>query len=180
MVFKLDPLDIELDFERRPYRLGDTIKATVTLIPNSDVEIRTASLSLMGQVRRTKVNTGWAMDLEGRAGDALQIRGQASRVPTQAIPSQTVTSEVFYSTQITLATSLRKDAESRHNVAFKLDPKLYKLQRLSQEAKRLRRNANRGLSIEPWWLEVQVDVVRGRDAIVRRQVEIIAPLKTST
>ena len=180
MVFKLDPLDIELDFERRPYRLGDTIKATVTLIPNSDVEIRTTSLSLMGQVRRTEVNTGWAMDLEGRAGDALQIRGQASMVPTQAIPSQTVTSEVFYSTQITLATSLRKDAESRREVALKLDPKLYKLQRLSQEAKRLRRNANRGLSIEPWWLEVQVDVVRGRDAIVRRQVEIIAPLKTST
>ena len=31
MVFNLDPLDIELDIERRPYRLGDTIKATVTL-----------------------------------------------------------------------------------------------------------------------------------------------------
>ena len=180
MVFSLDPLDISLDFERRPYRLGDTINATVTLIPKSDVEIRRASLSLMGQVRRTEVHTGWAMDLEGRPGDALQIRGQASRVPTQGIPSQTVSSEVFFSTQIMLATSLRKDAVNRHNVALRLDPKVQKLQRLSREAKRLRRDANRGLSIEPWWLEVGADVVRGRDATVRRQVEIIAPLKTTT
>ena len=34
MVFNLDPLDITLDFERRKYRLGETIAATVTLIPN--------------------------------------------------------------------------------------------------------------------------------------------------
>ena len=180
MVFNLDPLDISLDFERRPYRLGDTINATVTLIPNSDVEIRSASLSLMGQIRRTEVQTGWAMDMEGRPGDALQIRGQASRVPTQGIPSQTVSSEVFYSTRIMLTTTLRKDAVSRHDVALRLDPKLYKLRRLSQEAKRLQRDSNRGLSIEPWWLEAQVDVVRGRDATVRRQIEIIAPLKAIT
>ena len=66
MVYKLDPLDVSLDFERRPYRRGDTINATVTLIPNSDVEIRTASLSLMGQVRRTKVGMGrpWASTVE--------------------------------------------------------------------------------------------------------------------
>ena len=61
MVYKLDPLDVSLDFERRPYRRGNTIKAIVTLIPNSDVEIRTASLSLMGQVRRRCVapRLGW-------------------------------------------------------------------------------------------------------------------------
>ena len=180
MVFNLEPLDITLDIERRKYRLGDTIHATVTLIPNSDVEIRTASLSLMGQVRRTEVTTGWAMDLEGTAGYVIRMRGQASKVPTQRIPSQTVSTEDFFSTRFVVPNSLRKDAVSKHKVALKLDPKLYKLRKLSQEAKRLRRNANRGLSIEPWWLEVQVDVVRGRDATVRRQVEIIAPLKTST
>ena len=180
MVFNLEPLEIMLDFERRQYRLGETINATVTLIPNSDVEIRGASLSLMGQIRRTEVQTGWAMDMEGRPGDALQIRGQASRVPTQGIPSQPVSSEVFYSAQIVPTQPLRKDAVSRHDVALRLDPKLQKLKRLSQEAKRLQRDSNRGLSIEPWWLEAQVDVVRGRDAKVQRQVEIIAPLKTTT
>ncbi len=180
MVFNLEPLEIMLDFERRGYRLGDTINATVTLIPNSDVEIRGASLSLMGQIRRTEVQTGWAMDMEGRPGDALQIRGQASRVPTQGIPSQTVSSEVFYSAQIVPTQPLRKDAVSRHDVALRLAPNLRKLQNLSQEAKRLQRDSNRGLSIEPWWLEARADVVRGRDATVRRQIEIIAPLKTST
>ncbi len=180
MVFSLDPLDIDLDFERRKYRLGDTINATITLIPNSDVEIRTASLSLMAQVRRTEVSTGWAMDVEGRAGDAVQIRGDLSRVPTQAIPSQTVSTEDFFSKRFVVPNSLRKDVVSKHEVALKLDSKLYKLRRLSQEAKRLRRDANRGLSIEPWWLEVQVDVVRGRDAMARRQVEIVAALKATT
>ena len=180
MVFSLDPLDISLEFERRPYRLGDTINATVTLIPKSDVEIRRASLSLMGQVRRTEVHTGWAMDLEGRPGDTLQIRGQASRVPTQGIPSQSVSLEVFCSVQIVPTQPLRKDAVSRHNVALRLDPKLHKLQMLSREAERLRRDANRGLSIEPWWLEAEADVVRGRDATVRRQIEIIAPLKATS
>ena len=179
MVFNFDPLDITLDFERRPYRLGDTINATVTLIPNSDVEIRTASLSLAGQVRRTEVTTGWAMDIEGRAGDAVHIRGELSRVPTQAIPNQTVSTEDFFSKRFVVPNSLRKDVVSKHEVALKLDPKLYKLRRLSQEAKSLQRDANSSLSIDPWWLEVQVDVVRGRDAIVRRQVEIVAPLKTT-
>ena len=39
MVFSLEPLEIKLDFERRKYRLGDTINAAVTLIPTRDVEI---------------------------------------------------------------------------------------------------------------------------------------------
>ena len=176
MVFNLEPLDITLDFERKRYRLGDTIDATVTLITKSDVEIRSAYLYLMGQIRRTEVQTGWAMDMEGRPGDALQVRGQASRVPTKGIPSQTVSSEVFYSTRIVLTTTLRKDAVSRHDVALRLDPKLHKLRRLAQEAKRLQRDSSRGLSVEPWWLEARADVVRGRDATVRRQVELMAPI----
>ncbi len=180
MVFNLDPLDIDLDFERKRYRLGDTITATVTLTPNSDVAIRTASLSLMGQVRRTEVTTGWAMDVEGRAGDAVQIRGDLSRVPTQAIPSQTVSTEDFFSTRFVVPNSLRKDVVSKHGVALRLDPKLSKLQRLAREAKRLQSDANSGLSIEPWWLEARVDVAMGRDAIMRRQVEVVGALKATT
>ena len=179
MVFNFDPLAISLDFERRPYRLGDTINATVTLIPNSDVEIRTASLSLVGQVRRTEVTTGWAMDIEGRAGDAVHIRGELSRVPTQAIPNQTVSTEDFFSKRFVVPNSLRKDVVSRHEVPLELNPRLGKLQSLAGEAKSLQRDANSSLSIDPWWLEARVDIVMGRDARVRRQVEIVAPLKTT-
>jgi len=58
MVFNLEPLDISLDFERKPYRLGDTIKTTVTLTPLGGVRIREASLNLVAQVRRTEVKAG--------------------------------------------------------------------------------------------------------------------------
>ena len=180
MVFNFDPLKITLDFERRKYRLGDTINATVALIPGSDVEIRTASLSLMGQVRRTEVKMGRTMG----AGGASTLQGGVplrtnDYIPMQQHTDQKITTEVFYSAPIVLSASLQRDVASRHNVALKLDPRARKLQELAQEAEGLQRDANSSLSIEPWWLEVQVDVVMGRDAGVRRQVEIIAPLKTT-
>ena len=181
MVFNLDPLDISLDFERRKYRLGDTINATVTLIPNSDIEIRTASLSLVGQVRRTEVRMGRAMDMGGSAtlqgGNTFKT---TDYIPMQQHTDQKTSTEAFDSKPIMLTASLQKGVVSRHNVALRLDPRSRKLQELAQEAKGLQRDANNSLSIEPWWLEVQVDVVRGRDATLRRQVEIIAPLKATT
>ena len=61
MVFNLEPLDISLDFERKTYRLGDTIKANVTLTPLGGVRIREATLNLVAQVRQTEVKPGWAM-----------------------------------------------------------------------------------------------------------------------
>ena len=181
MVFNLDPLDIDLDFERRKYRLGDTINATVTLTPRSNVEVRRTSLSLMGQVRRTTVSMGRTMDM----GGSSTLQGGAFHKTTDYIPmqqstEQQISTEVFYSAPIVLSRSLRKDDVSRHDIALKLSPRLGKLQTLAREAKRLQRDANRGLSIEPWWLEARVDVVMGRDAMARRQVEIVGALKTTT
>ena len=170
MVYKLDPLDIALDFERRPYRLGDTIKATVSLIPNSDVEIRTASLSLMGQVRRTKVGMGRSMGING--GAALQ--GGNSFTSTDYIPMQQTTdqkksNEAFDSRPFLHTRSLRKGDVSRHNVALKIGPRV---QNLVREAKELQRDANSSLSIEPWWLEVKVDVAMGRDPMLRKEIDV--------
>ena len=58
MVYKLNPLVVRLDFERRMYRLDDTIKASVTLVPNGSVTVRCASLNLMVQTRHTEVRMG--------------------------------------------------------------------------------------------------------------------------
>ena len=185
MVFNLEPLDITLDFERRKYRLGDTINATVTLIPSRDTGIRGSSLSLMGQVRRTKVSTkSWGgKDCRHGGPSSLHrgnpLHGTPSYIPTAQQTEQQISTEVFYRAPIVNIASLREGDASKHDVALRLDPKLSKLQRLSREAMRLRQDANQGLSIEPWWLEARVDVIMGRDAIVRRRIEIIAPLKTT-
>ena len=185
MVFNFEPLDIKLDFERRKYRLGDTINATVTLIPSRDTGIRGSSLSLMGQVRRTKVSTKVGVGRVPYGGPSSLHRGNPlhgtpSYIPTAQQTEQEISTEVFYSAPIVAIESLREGDASKHDVALRLDPKLSKLQRLSREATRLRQDANQGLSIEPWWLEARVDVVMGRDAVARRRIEIIAPLKTTT
>ena len=182
MVLNLEPLDITLDFERRKYRLGDTIHATVTLTPRGNVEIRKASLSLMGQVRRTKGGMGRSMDMTmGLQSGRSTIQAGNPRVTTDYLPmeqhtEQEISTEVFYSTKIVLATSLRKDAVSRHNVTLRLDPKMPKLQRLAKEAKELKRDANSSLTIRPWWLEARLDVIMGRDAITRKEVQVAVSL----
>ena len=185
MVFNIEPIEIMLDFERRKYRLGDTINATITLIPSRDTNIRGSSLSLMGQVRRTKVSTRVGVGRIAYGGPSSLHRGNPlhgtpSYIPTAQQTEQQISTEVFYRATIVPAKSLREGDVSKHDMTLRLDPKLSKLQELAMEAEELQRDANSSLSIEPWWLEARVDVIMGRDAIVRRQVEIIAPLKTST
>ena len=164
MVFNRDHLDITLDFERRRYRLGDTINATVTLIPNSDVKVREASLNLMAQVRRTEVKAGWAHGMDGAPS-----RYNASRVPTRGTPVQTKSTEVGYSRSFLSSTSLHVDRPGRYNVALVLGPRLPRVVQLSKE---LELDTNSSLSIEQWWLEVQVDIVRGRDSMVREEINV--------
>ena len=181
MVFNLDPLDIDLDFERKRYRLGDTITATVTFMPKGNVEVRSAVLNLMGQVRRTKTSVGRTMGING--GAALQGGNSFTTtdyVPMQQQTEQQISTEVFGSAQIVLSGSLRKGEVSRHRVTLRLDQALWKLKSLSREAAMLQRDSNSGLSIEPWWLEARADVAMGRDAVVRRQVEVVGALKATT
>ena len=171
MVYKLDPLDISLDFELRPYRLGDTINATVTLTPRSNVEIREASLNLVAEVRRTGVRMGRTMG----AGGASALQGgvpirTTDYIPMQQTTEQKISTETCYSTEFLTSESLRKDDVNRRKVDLKIGPRLPKL---ALEAKELERDANSSLSIEQWWLEVQVDVAMGRDPSVREGIKVI-------
>lgn len=144
MVFNLDPLKITLDFERRTYRLGDTIHATVSFIPSRDVEIRKASLSIMAQVRRSRAGMGTTMGLTlGLESGASTIQGGVPHRTTDYLPmqqhtEQKITTEVFSSTPIVLTESLRKGIASRHNLALKLNPHSPWLRGLAKEAKELK------------------------------------------
>ncbi len=166
MVFNLEPLDISLDFERKTYRLGDTINATVTLTPLGGVRIREATLNLVAQVRQTEVKAGWAMGMDGAPAPG---RYNASGVPTRGTPVQTVSMEAGYSTVFLSSASLSVGRPGRYNVALELGPRLPRVVQLSKE---LERDANSSISIERWWLEVQVDVVRGRDQSRRREIGV--------
>ena len=170
MVFNLNPLDISLDFERRKYRLGDTISATVSLMPTGSVEIRKASLNLVAEVRRTQVKMGIPMSIDGSA----KIQGgnvftTTDYIPMQQNTEQKASTEICYSTQFLTSESLGKDNDSRHNVDLMIGPQLCKV---ALEARELERDANSSLSIEQWWLEAHVDVVWGPDWSVREKIQV--------
>ena len=170
MVFKLDPLDITLDFERWPYRLGDTINATVTLVPRGSIEIRKASLNLVAEVHRTGVKMGRTM---GMGGASTLLGGVPHRttdyIPMQQTTEQKISTETCYSTAFLTSESLRKGDVGRRKVDLNIGPGLPKI---VLEVKELERDANNSLSIEQWWLMVQVDVVRGRDQSRRREINV--------
>ena len=170
MVFKLNPLDISLDFERRPYRLGDTIGVTVCLMPTGKVEIRKAMLNLVAKVRRTEVRMGRAMDMGGSA--TLQggnVFTTTDYVPMQQSTEQKTSTEICYSSQFLTSESLGKGNDSRHKVDIKIGPHLPKV---VLEAKELERDANSSISIEQWWIEAHADVVRGPDWSVREKIQV--------
>ena len=57
MVSILFPVSIIFAFERRPYKLGETIDLTVELVPRRDIELREAGVDLVCEVRHTEVTT---------------------------------------------------------------------------------------------------------------------------
>ncbi len=170
MVFKLDPLDIMLDYERRPYRLGETINAVVTLMAKTDIKIRTASLNLVAEVRRTQAGAARTMDMGGAATlQGGQILKTTDYIPMQQNTQQTTSDETCYSVRFPASESLRQDETVRHSVDLLIGPELPKV---AIESKELERDANNSLSIEQWWLETQVDVVMGIDQSHRKKIDI--------
>ena len=170
MVFKLDPLEVTLEFKHKQYRLGDTVRATVTLVPSSDIVIRKASLNLVVEGRRTEASMGRTMGV----GGARDLQGGKAFVTTDYTPMQQTTeekayTEVCYREPFLVSTSLREGIPSRHDVALEIGPGL---PRPALEARELQRDANSSLSLERWWIEVKVDVARGRDPTVRHEIDV--------
>jgi len=106
----------------------------------------------------------------GMDGAPAPGRYNASEVPTRGTPVQTVSTELGYSTAFLSSASLSVGRPDTYKVALVLGPRLPRVVQLSKE---LERDANSSLTIERWWLEVQVDVVRGRDQCARKGIDVI-------
>ena len=91
MLYNLNPMDVRLTFARRPYLIDDTIRATVTLVPNGSVKIRSANLNLVAQARLTEVMKGKSTELRVyptaiASFHVRQVRGQAKNaISRQAV-----------------------------------------------------------------------------------------------
>ena len=55
MLSRLHPLGIEVNFEDRPYKLGETVSLTLELSPRRDIEVRQGRVELVCDMRYTDV-----------------------------------------------------------------------------------------------------------------------------
>ena len=49
MLHRMLPLELSLEFEPRPYTLGETIEAVVEMQPSADIQVRSGRLDLVDQ-----------------------------------------------------------------------------------------------------------------------------------
>ena len=169
MVYKTKPIDVLLEVENRSYRLGDSIDATVTLMPNGDVDIRKASLDLVLEERLTEVQMGRTMAMSG----AGTLQGGNLHTTTDYVSMQQSTSHksdsyVHSGTQFLGRTALKAGGQNEYRVALPVGSQPPK--RLAESKERVK-DANSSISFH-WRLVVEVDVVRGRNPKVQRKLDI--------
>jgi hypothetical protein len=169
MVYKTNPIDLLVEFDtQKKYRLGDTIDATITLMPNSGTNIRKASLDLVLEERFTEVSMGRSMG--GGGAGALQ-GGNAFKSTDYVAMQQTTSSKssafVHSSVQFLGGTALEA-GQSTYKVALPIKPSPPK--RLAESQERVK-DSNSSITFH-WRLEAKVDVVRGRNPKVQRKVNI--------
>lgn len=169
MVYKLDPIALLVEVDSRRYKLGDTIDATVTLMPNNDITVRKATVDLVLEERLTEVKMGRSMDMGGagtlQGGHALKT---TDYVPMQQSTSQKSDTYIHSSVQFLSETIFKSGGQDKYRI--ELQVKLNPPKRLA-EAKERVKDAQSSISFH-WSLVVEVDVARGRNPKVQRKIDI--------
>lgn len=166
---RLRPLDVNLDFDEGPYKLGDTIDLTIDLLPNSDVDVREGRVDLVCEERHTRKETGiymgsgGAMSIQG--GKPVQTTDYSAMRPRV---KETVESYVHSSIVFLEETRLKSGGSQKCQARLKILPA--PPQHL-EDAKAAVRDANSSWTFK-WRLVTTVNVVRGRDSRKQRTVKL--------
>ena len=163
MLHRLDPLDLDLDFDDRSYRLGETIDVRVEMTAKGRIAIRKAGVELVCDQKFAETYTVSGPGLYSNPGVAAPRPDISSQVGDERIESYVHSRKAFLS-DVTL-----ESGESRSlDVRLPIDP--YPPRRLD-DARALEDDAARSWSFG-WRLVVSVDVAGGRDASVERDVKV--------
>ena len=73
MVYKLRLMEIDLEFDKRPYNLGETIDVTVGLRPRSDTQIRGARVDLICEERYVQMASTFIPDTYSQMSTAGSV-----------------------------------------------------------------------------------------------------------
>ena len=155
MVSRLRPLNMELDFEDRPYGLGETINLRVTLVPGRDVDVREGRVDLVCEERWTETYT---VMVSTRFGGGT--RGAASSVPKVSSKQHRET-YVHSSVAFLSDTRLESGGARTYNSRLEISPEPPAHTGPQREQAKVK-----------WTLVASADVARGRDPKVRRPVKV--------
>ena len=155
MVSILFPMGINIAFEQRPYKLGETIHLTVELVPRCDIRVREVRVDLVCEIRRAKVTTVQIPPLPSYNPElpmAVPTSIAHKRVSDTYRDAYTQGSVGFLQRGL-----LRSGRTSRHNVGLKIQPELPTRQ-------------PDGMS---WKLVTTVDIAGARNITARRLVNVL-------
>lgn len=163
MMHRGNPLDLSLEFEARTYNLGDTIDVFVELQPNANVSVRSGRLDLVCEEHYTQRGVSFVPDFYATN---RVISGQTRHVAEDR-KEQFVHSAVQFMEETRLTGGATESRRVRLEVNNSTPPHF-------EESKALERDASSAWTFK-WTLVATVDVARGRDAQVEREVSITLP-----
>lgn len=161
---------LKIDFPDRDYELGGLIDVSIILAPDRDITIRSARVDLMCNQTYIR-HSEWEGGPASLGGHSGRISGGGVFVRA-GIDSEQRTESYVHSTVTTLEdASFRADVTETRRVDLRIAPTTPKRLRDAVEEDR---NAAAGWSFA-WVLTVSLDIARGRDIEVEREVKVKLP-----
>ncbi len=170
MVSRLRPLNVNVLFEDRPYRLGETIDITVELTTSRDVNVREARLEVVWEGRWTSSSSISAAESTHSARHASF--GGGSSIPQLSTRATKVRKERYvHSNAVFLSDlGLKEGVRSTHHIGLHIQPQLPRQATGASQSDRAQAT---------WSLVMTVDVVGGRDVRVSKPIHIVGSQEAS-
>ena len=167
MMYKLNPLEVDLDFEDRVYELGDAIKVQVTLTANGDVNVRGGRIDLLCEEHYSQMGTTFVPDTYASSTGAGQGTAGSTRNVGKERKETVVHSTVSFLEPGRIASGTPSVNTTRLQVPPSPPPHF-------EESIALQADAQSSWTFS-WTLVATVDVVRGRNPSVGRVVKVNLP-----
>ena len=157
MVSRLRPLDLEISFRERTYRLGEPIDLTVELSPRRDCDVREGRIDLMVEEQWTEHSTVSYEKPVVQTGLRGEVRVIGTTTETRQIVREHKEQYAHSSEALLEATRLKGGRSKAYRVRLQIqgEPPA----RASQAKVR-------------WWLQTVIDVAGARDVRARKKIDI--------
>ena len=163
MLNRLDPLDLDLDFNDRTYRLGEVVAVRVEIVPKGRVTIRKAGVELLCDQKFAESYTVSGPGLYSNPGVASPRPDIPNQVGSERVESYAHSRTDFLS-DVTLEAGEQRAVDVRLPIGTAPPRRL-------DDARALDDDAARSWSFD-WRLVVLVDVAGGRDAKLEREIKV--------